>query len=52
VRAQPLDAFNTRVSRFSSVVEAMLGRAIFYSSTLQFLQGTGGNPFFFGGFFR
>ncbi len=52
VRAQPLDQFNNRVSRMSGFVEQFLGRTIFYISTLQFLQGAGGNPFFFGGFFR
>jgi protein involved in polysaccharide export with SLBB domain len=53
VRAQPFDAFNNRVSRISALAEGMLGRSILYVSTLQFLQGAGGNPFFFGGgFFR
>jgi protein involved in polysaccharide export with SLBB domain len=52
VKAQPFDAFSARVSRFSSLPESMLGRAILYVSTIQFLQGAGGNPFFFGGFFR
>jgi protein involved in polysaccharide export with SLBB domain len=52
VRAQPLDAFNNRISRLSGVAEGMLGRTLLYVSTIQFLQGAGGNPFFFGGFFR
>jgi protein involved in polysaccharide export with SLBB domain len=52
VRAQPIDAFNGRVGKASGVIEGFLGRILLYVSTVQFLQGGGVNPFFFGGFVR
>jgi protein involved in polysaccharide export with SLBB domain len=52
VRAQPLDAFNNRLAKTSGTVEGVFGRILLYVSTVQFLQGNSGNPFFFGGFFR